>query len=420
MADQAIRYLRFTGLSNSYNQCVLLSELEVYGTRDMSGQPQAELLKTDVNVREGGQGRFYVRLDKEPTKTVVVNVSRSAGSESISIQSGAPMTFNSTCWTNWQAVTLAQAADENADGETATFRISVAGAADQFVTATALDDDIAENLALASGGATIAKSRGSQPGALIDGVHDSAVNYGYTVWTNPALPGTMTLDLHVEATVSRVRLLNWDWSFRVHRYQVESSTDGANWTLLADASGSDRQGWDDWPVADQAIRYLRFTGLSNSYNQCVLVSELEVYGTRAPARRSLASAKDVSAAPDAAMAAESEPVSAVTSDDVAPVYESGWAAVDGDPETAWVGQKAGGGYIVVEYAPALELSALEVDMAEGSLADIDYLYSLDAKEWQPLPEDLEKNPVSLNFLGLVFPDDGTEAVPEVIEIRPNP
>jgi hypothetical protein len=41
-------------------------------------------------------------------------------------------------------------------------------------------------------------------------------------------------------------------------------------------------------------------------------------------------------------------------------------------------------------------------------------------EWQPLPEDMEANPISLNFLWLVFPDDGTEAVPEVIEIRPNP
>ena len=64
--------------------------------------------------------------------------------------------------------------------------------------------------------------------------------------------------------------------------------------------------------------------------------------------------------------------------------------------------------------------ALEVDLAEGSLADVDYLYSQDAKDWQPLPEDLEANPVDLNFLWLVFPDDGSAAAPEVIEIRPNP
>jgi hypothetical protein len=76
--------------------------------------------------------------------------------------------------------------------------------------------------------------------------------------------------------------------------------------------------------------------------------------------------------------------------------------------------------LVVGYDPALELSALEVDLAEGSLADIEYLYSVDGQEWLPLPEDMEENPVSLNFLWLVFPDDGTEAVPQVIEIWPNP
>ena len=75
---------------------------------------------------------------------------------------------------------------------------------------------------------------------------------------------------------------------------------------------------------------------------------------------------------------------------------------------------------MIEYAPALELSALEVELAEGSLAGIEVLTSLDAKDWQPLPEDLEANPVSLNFLWVIFPDAGTDAVPEVLEIRPNP
>ena len=98
--------------------------------------------------------------------------------------------------------------------------------------------------------------------------------------------------------------------------------------------------------------------------------------------------------------------------------ETGWAAVDGDPDTAWVGHKASGGYLLVEYAPALELSALEVDTAEGSPADIQVLYSRDGEEWLPLPDDLEAHPVSLNFLWLVFPDDGSDAVPQVLEIRP--
>jgi hypothetical protein len=72
--------------------------------------------------------------------------------------------------------------------------------------------------------------------------------------------------------------------YRVHRYQIESSTNGTDWALLADASGEDRQGWDDWAVADVSARYLRFTGLSNSANQCVVLSELEVYGDRCRCR----------------------------------------------------------------------------------------------------------------------------------------
>ena len=118
------------------------------------------------------------------------------------------------------------------------------------------------------------------------------------------------------------------------------------------------------------------------------------------------------------MTETSEPVSVLTSD--GPEDETGWNAVDGDPETAWTGQKAGAGYLVIEYAPALTLRALDVDLAEGSLSNLNYLYSQDAEDWLPLPEGLETNPVSLNFLWLVFPGDETEAIPAVLEIRPNP
>ena len=75
---------------------------------------------------------------------------------------------------------------------------------------------------------------------------------------------------------------------------------------------------------------------------------------------------------------------------------------------------------MVEYAPALTLRALEVDLVEGSLSNANYLYSQDAEEWLPLPEGLETNPVSLNFLWLVFPESTSASAPGVFEIRPNP
>ena len=402
--DEVLRYLRFTGVSNSANQGVLVSELEVYGVR--TPPPAVEISRTAVNVREGGQGRFFVRLASAPAQPVTFAVSRSAGDASLVVAGGATLGFSSANWTNWQVVTLTQADDGNADGETATIQVSAAGYESQYVAATALDDDIGENVALASGGATIRGSKASSTGLLIDGVHNAAANYGWTVWTNVP-PGTMTLDMKAAMTVSRIRLLGWDWTHRTQGYQIESSTDGVNWTLLVDA-GTPRHGWDDWAVADASIRYLRFTGLSSSANQSVLVSELEVYGTRPGSRRAAAKGS----------AAAGGPATVLTSD--GPKDATGWNAVDGDAKTAWVGQKAGGGYVVVGYEPAQTLTGLEVDLAEGSLGGLQCLHSLDAQEWRPLAEDLEAGPVTLNYLWLVFPDDGTEAVPRVIEIRPNP
>ena len=404
-AGQPMRYLRFTGLWDSYNQFVVLSELEVYGTRDPL--PAPELLSTAVNVREAGEGRFFLRLAEAPTGTVTFTVSRSSGDASLALQGGATRAFKTSNWSTWQAVTLVQAADDgNAVGETATFRISAPGYADTFVTATALDDEVGENLAR-TGGSTITGVRASGWATLIDGVHNSSASYGWTLWSN-ASPGTVTLDLKAVATVSAVRLLSWDWSYRVNRYMIESSTDGVSWSLLVDASGENHNGWDNWTFAGQAVRYLRFTGLWDSYNQFTVLSELEVYGTRPAGKRALA----------AASATDSEPVAVLTSE--GPQDETGWNAVDGDDATAWVGQKAGGGYLVVEYRPTLTLSGLEVDVADGALAEAQVLTSLDGQAWQPLPEDLVANPVALNFLWVTFPADGSDAMPNVIEIRPNP
>ena len=392
------RYLRFTGVSSSIDETVRLAEWEVYGTR--APLPRPQIAAKRVNVREAGEGRIFVRLDRAPEQPVVLTVSQVSGDTNIVVASGALRSFSSANWSTWQTVTLTAAADDNADGETAVFRVSLPGAADQFVTATALDDDIGQNLALAANGTTIKGSRAANVALVIDGVHASSSNFGQMLWTNDP-PGTMTLDLQAEKAISRIRLLSWDWTYRAQRYQIEASVDGANWVVVADASTGDHNGWEDWDVSGQTYRYLRLTGLCSSANPYMVISELEVYAAPVPAvRRTLAAKSSLKAV-------ASEVVSVLTSDGAA-------------DETGWVGQKVGGGYVVVEYAPALTLKSLEVDLAEGSLTNIEYLYSADAVNWQPLPEDLESNPVEVNYLWLVFPDDGSDAVPQVLEIRPNP
>ncbi len=240
VADVALRYLRFTGESTTQSRDALsVAELEVYGTRDLSGLPQVELLKTSVNVREAGEGRFFLRLDKAPDGLVTVSVARDSGDAGLTIQGGATRTFKASNWSTWQAVTLTNAADADADGETAVFRVSLPGRADQFVTATALDDEIGNNLALASAGSTIVGSRSSRVAEMIDGIHVASTNYGYTIWTNDPR-GYVTLDMKQSMLLSRIRLLNWDWVYRAHRYTIESSEDGANWSPLVDASAEER------------------------------------------------------------------------------------------------------------------------------------------------------------------------------------
>ena len=399
---QTLRYLRFTGLSNSVDGVDAIVEWEVYGTRPPL--PQMEISRSAVNVREAGEGRFFVRLASAPAGNVVVAVARSGGDSNLVVRSGATRTFTAANWGTWQPVALAAGPDANNADETALFRISAPGAESRFVEATALDVDIGQNLALA---AAITGWKSSQSALLVDGVHTSSANYGYTLWTNVP-PGTMTLDLGGIATVSRVRLLNWDWSFRTHRYVIESSPDGAVWTVLADASGGPRQGWDDWAVADESIRYLRFTGLSNSTDSIEALVEWEVYGTPAVMKRGR-----VSLATGIQPAC---PVTVLTSD--GPKDERGWLAVDGDPDTAWQGRTPGSGYIVVGYESAFRMKALEVDLAADSLTGIQYLSSLDGDEWAPLPEDMDRRPVALKYLWLLFPDTGERAVPKVLDIRP--
>ena len=78
---------------------------------------------------------------EEAGAEVAVAVSRSAGDASLTVLDGATRTFKSANWSSWQTVTLAAPADDaDVDGETTTFQVSMNGAADQFVEATALDE----------------------------------------------------------------------------------------------------------------------------------------------------------------------------------------------------------------------------------------------------------------------------------------
>ncbi len=416
-----VRFLRFTGTSNSVHGAVCIAELEVYGTPiDLPTEDLLEVSRTSIPVLEGGEGRFFIRLKSPPAGAVTVTVSRVSGDAGLSAP--AKVYFNASNWNTWRAGTIVAAADANSESETATFRVTMPGADPVDVEAYTLDTDIGENLALAARGTTIADSHlATRPEQLIDGIHNQNGNYAHTIW-NQTPPGWITIDLQEPMVLNRMRLLNWDWTYRMHRYQIEASLDGATWTVIALAN-EPRHGWDDWELDGVEARYLRFTGLNNSTHGAVAMAEWLVYGEPVPAPliRSSSSASKVlpvAPIPPAAGDFDSIPVLVLTSD--GPDDETGWDVLDGDPETAWVGQKLGGGYLVIGYEPNLELDAIEIDMAEESLIGFETLYSLDGEEWFPLGEALEEGPVELTYLWILFPDDGTGAVPAVLEIRTNP
>ena len=61
-----------------------------------------------------------------------------------------------------------------------------------------------------------------------------------------------------------------------------------------------------------------------------------------------------------------------------------------------------------------------MEVTEESRSDARILYSQDYEDWRSLSEDMEANPVALNFLCRLFPDNGAAAVSHVVDIWANP
>ncbi len=112
------------------------------------------------------------------------------------------------------------------------------------------------------------------------------------------------------------------------------------------------------------------------------------------------------------------PLDVVTSDDT-PESKPGWAAVDGDTNTAWVGRSdAGGWWMVLVYDPALSVTGVVTDMGPLSPTNVISLWSNDADQWNDLPSALKDGPVMLDYLWLIFGDDGSGHAPVVREVQP--
>lgn len=241
---------------------------------DVVPRTLAVLSRTNVNVRENGEGRFFVKLDEAPAAATTVAVARVAGDADIEVAVGAALVFAPSSWDVWQPVTLAALDDADLAAGTATIHVATA-AGIASATAAELDDDIGPNLALASAGTTIAGTNAVTPSRAIDGIHLESANNAAVVWTNA---GTLTLDLQSVVQISSVRLLCYDWDHRIQKFRLDGSTNGTDWALWADVSDNGQKGWVECLFTNAPARYLRLTGVSNSATIRTSFAEWEVYG----------------------------------------------------------------------------------------------------------------------------------------------
>jgi len=99
---------------------------------------------SSVQVPEGGQATFNVRLSSRPRKrSIEINIERVSGDSSIEISSAREMAFSRRNYNQWQTVTMVAAEDgDQTDGQ-AVFRLSGEDVTAATIAATELDNDSA-------------------------------------------------------------------------------------------------------------------------------------------------------------------------------------------------------------------------------------------------------------------------------------
>lgn len=103
-------------------------------------QVAIELSTASVQIPEGGQASFNVRLTARPeAKEVRVTVRRASGDADITVASGATLTFLKRRYNQWQAVTLQAAEDADSTDGQAVFLVSGVDLTAARLTATEKD-----------------------------------------------------------------------------------------------------------------------------------------------------------------------------------------------------------------------------------------------------------------------------------------
>lgn len=180
-------------------------------------------------------------------------------------------------------------------------------------------------------------------------------------------------------------------------------------------------------VADGNGLQIVFTNVTKD---CAMVSGIEVMqasgaggvavhvGTTGSAAFSASGTPRALALPEEGNGLAQSLVDVVTSGNVSE-NATGWEAVDQSMETAWIGKPgADGWWIALVYEPEITMSELSLTLGEQSVTNVQCLYSQDADQWADFRVAAAEGPVTVRYLWLVFPADGSERVPVVLEVEP--
>ncbi len=115
------------------------------------GQVQQALVvnPTALNVPEGGNNTFAVRLQAQPSANVTVTSTAGAGDANVTVSTGGTLTFTPSNWQTPQNVTLSAAEDADTTNGSRTITVASTGLPSVNVTATEADNDGAQALVVA-------------------------------------------------------------------------------------------------------------------------------------------------------------------------------------------------------------------------------------------------------------------------------
>jgi hypothetical protein len=194
-----------------------------------------DLSVSSLTVPEGGNATFTVALRVQPAATTTITVARTDGDASITVSSGATLTFTTANWSTPQTVTLTAAQDGDVVKGTASITVTAAGLGSRTLCAIEADDD---TLGIALGTTAVSVREGSTATVAVSLTAQPLANATVTIQrggdADLTISGTTTLtftaanwqtpQLFTIAAAQDADTINGSGSFNLYAYGMSNRT----------------------------------------------------------------------------------------------------------------------------------------------------------------------------------------------------